>query len=75
VWVASPLIGKREADAAVSVPVRGVGCFKMKIVNLTPHTLVSVPVRGVGCFMIAWFRWMKAQVSVPVRGVGCFSKK
>ena len=35
--------------AAVSVPLRGVGCFSSMMAPRFPH-LVSVPLRGVGCF-------------------------
>ena len=56
----------------VSVPLRGVGCFRT-----TPQQMqtikVSVPLRGVGCFPDALKSiWSAKAVSVPLRGVGCF---
>ena len=33
----------------VSVPLRGVGCFRRELENIVAE-LVSVPLRGVGCF-------------------------
>ena len=60
---------------AVSVPLRGVGCFQT-IGSITPvEALVSVPLRGVGCFYGTSFEAEMANVSVPLRGVGCFAKQ
>ena len=72
VWVVSKRDAGGCAGAAVSVPLRGVGCFDMQMRHWS-EIAVSVPLRGVGCFGRSGCKLRHGRVSVPLRGVGCFS--
>ncbi len=72
VWVVSADDRHDKPDTAVSVPLRGVGCFQNRR-SRTRTERVSVPLRGVGCFRDGADRPQMVCVSVPLRGVGCFS--
>ena len=71
VWVVSKRDAGGCAGAAVSVPLRGVGCFDMQMRHWS-EIAVSVPLRGVGCFHYYGTPRADKVVSVPLRGVGCF---
>ena len=63
-----------EIDPEVSVPLRGVGCFRSPA-KQTKRKGVSVPLRGVGCFRALLHPVpYRRGVSVPLRGVGCFAR-
>ena len=49
VWVVSSYSDNRVRYIAVSVPLRGVGCFQWNG-RMKTSRFVSVPLRGVGCF-------------------------
>ena len=49
VWVVSSGCKLRHGLSGVSVPLRGVGCFRI-ICGTSAKKKVSVPLRGVGCF-------------------------
>ena len=51
VWVVSSGCKLRHGPSGVSVPLRGVGCFKIAEEELEGW-MVSVPLRGVGCFSV-----------------------
>ena len=53
VWVVSNDRCNKTVNKIVSVPLRGVGCFKL-LDMLDFLVGVSVPLRGVGCFSWRW---------------------
>ena len=50
VWVVSGDVEIMKEINVVSVPLRGVGCFRHILEKFQQYT-VSVPLRGVGCFL------------------------
>ena len=71
VWVVSTQKIDGAKNRVVSVPLRGVDCFKGNRVE-GHGDCISVPLRGAGCFIFAATENGGKNVSVPLRGAGCF---
>ena len=67
-----PIVITSTNSKAVSVPLRGVGCFLLYVDYIAGGESFR-PLAGCGLFPYSVQLCEKEQVSVPLRGVGCFS--
>ena len=74
VWVVSRWISLGDSANAVSVPLRGVGCFENGQRYICAYD-VSVPLRGVGCFKAITQLFRVTPSFRPLAGCGLFPGK
>ena len=73
VWVVSHYCKASGVRFLVSVPLRGVGCFRSRGV-LARLGAVSVPLRGVGCFCSGITQITASRRFRPLAGCGLFHR-
>ena len=72
VWVVSHNEKRKQFELLVSVPLRGVGCFRLDVLQSTRRMVVSVPLRGVGCFRDSAASIARSICFRPLAGCGLF---